>query len=61
MDVTRRLINWCDKKYDEAFREGKGHKVFVIGMVEGYANAAIMLYVPLLICCALWKHEAMKK
>lgn len=61
MDVTRRLINWCDKKYDEAIREGNGRKAFVSGMAEGFADAAIVLYVPLVICCALWRHEATKK
>lgn len=61
MDVTRRLINWCDKKYDEAVREDNGCKAFASGAVEGFMNAAIVLYIPLLICCALWRHEAMKK
>lgn len=61
MGVTRRLIDWCDKKYNEAIREDDGRKAFASGAVEGFMDAAIVLYVPIAICCALWRHEAMKK
>lgn len=60
-NVTRKLIDWSDKKYDEAIREDKGYKAFVSGMAEGFTDAAIVLYVPVVIACALWRHEAMKK
>lgn len=29
MGITRKVINWCDKKYDEAVREDSGRKAFI--------------------------------
>ena len=53
MGVTRKVISWCDKKYEEATKEPDnrkaGVKAFVSGCVEGFADAAIILYIPLLI------------
>lgn len=60
-NVARKLIDWSDKKYDEAIREDKGYKAFISGMAEGFADASIVLYVPVVIAFALWGHEAMKK
>lgn len=60
-NVARKLIDWSDKKYDEAIREDKGYKAFISGMAEGFADAAIVLYVPVVIAFALWGYEAMKK
>lgn len=59
--VTRKLINWCDTKFDEAVREDSGHKAFMSGAVEGAMDAAIIMYVPVTIACYIWRHEATKK
>lgn len=65
MDITRALINWCDTKFKEALHEEddrKGNaKACISGAVEGYMDAAIVMYVPVLIACCYWKHKALKK
>lgn len=61
MEVTKRLIKWCDKKYTEAIDDNNGRKAFVSGAVEGFMDAAIVLYIPMTILCAIWRHEANKK
>ena len=64
MGVTRKLINWCDNKFEEALYEEDnreaGKKAFVSGFVEGFADAAIVLYVPVVIACSIWRYKATK-
>ena len=52
MSVTRAIINWCDKKYEEAVDEGNGTKAFVAGVVEGFVDGSVLFYVPA--CIALY-------
>lgn len=65
MRITRSLIDWCDAKFGEALREEderKGNqKAFLSGAVEGFADAAIIMYIPVLISCYIWKSKALKK
>ena len=65
MGVTRNLIDWCDKKFDEALHEEderkSSAKAFASGAVEGFMDAAILLYVPVLIACYIWQGKANKK
>lgn len=64
MAITRKMINWCDKKMDEAMKpdEPNAHgKAFASGFVEGAMDAAIVLYVPVLIACYVWQYKATKK
>lgn len=65
MGITRGLIEWCDKAFNEALQEEDdrkaGKKAFASGAVEGFMDAAVMLYVPLLITCYVYKHKLEKK
>ena len=55
MGVTRRLLEISDRKYKEALVENKGGKAFLSGAIEGFMDAAIVMYVP--ICAAVWISE----
>ena len=65
MNVTRALINWCDTKFKEAVHEKDGRKAdakaFASGAVEGFMDAAIIMYVPVLIACYYYKNKAAGK
>ena len=52
MGVTRRLLEISDRKYKEALVEHKGSKAFLSGAIEGFMDAAIVMYVP--ICAVVW-------
>ena len=65
MAVTRALIDWCDEKFKEALHEEDERKAntkaFVSGCVEGFMDAAVMMYIPVLIACYVYKAKASKK
>lgn len=65
MGVTRMLIDWCDTKFEEALDENDGRKAgkkaFASGFVEGFMDAAIVMYIPVVIACTIWQHKATKK
>lgn len=65
MGITRRLINWCDKKFEDALHEPDDRKstrdAAVSGFVEGVIDGAVIMYVPVLIACCVYKHMANKK
>lgn len=64
MAIARTIIDWCDEKMEEALQidELKAkEKAFVSGFVEGAIDAAIVLYVPVLIACYAWQYKATKK
>jgi hypothetical protein len=65
MGVARQLIKWCDKKFNDALHEEddrKGmQKAFASGAVEGIMDAAIVMYIPVLIACFVYKNQVDKK
>lgn len=65
MGIARGLINWCDNKFKEALHEEDdrtaGRKAFASGAVEGFMDAAIVMYIPVVIACYIWQHKAEKK
>lgn len=65
MGITRRLIDWCDDKFSEALVEQDerkaSRKAFASGIVEGFMDGAIIMYVPVVIACYIWQHKATKK
>lgn len=65
MGIARNLINWCDNKFDEALHEKDDHKAAakasVSGFVEGVMDAAVVMYIPVLIACWVYKNKAEKK
>lgn len=52
MGIARKMLEMSDRKYKEACNENKASKAFMSGAIEGFMDAAIVLYVPL--CAALW-------
>lgn len=62
MGVTRKLIKWCDSKFNEALHEEDDRranaKAFASGAVEGVVDAAVILYVPLLITCYRYMYKS---
>ena len=65
MGVARGLIKWCDKTFKDALHEEDERKAygkaFASGAVEGIMDAAIVMYIPVLIACCVWKDKANKK
>lgn len=65
MELMRKIIDWCDEKYDEAYEELDNtkakRKAFAAGFIEGACDGAILMYVPLVISCYIWQHKATKK
>lgn len=65
MGVTRGLIDWCDAKFNEALHETDerkaARKALASGAVEGFMDAAVLLYIPVVIACYVWQAKADKK
>lgn len=65
MGVTRKLIEWCDTKFNEALEEEDERKAYgkaiTSGAVEGFMDAAVIMYIPVLIACYIWQGKANKK
>lgn len=63
--IMRTVIDWCDKKMDEAFEEvddRKGlNKAALSGAVEGFCDGALLMYVPLVIACFVYQAKLNKK
>ena len=63
--VMRGIIEWCDKKMEEAFDEENERKAFgkaaASGAVEGFCDAAILMYVPVVIACWVYQAKLAKK
>lgn len=63
--IMRGIIEWCDKKMEEAFDEDDDRKAFgkaaASGAVEGFCDAAIIMYVPVVIACWIYQSKLAKK
>jgi hypothetical protein len=62
--LTRTLIDWCDTKFEEALHEEDDRKAtrkaILSGAVEGFMDAAILMYVPVVISCYVYKAKLKK-
>lgn len=65
MGITRKLIDWCDKQFNDALDEVDDrkatHKAMSSGFVEGLVDGAVVMYIPVLIACFVYKHKLDKK
>ena len=65
MSVTRNILDWCDTKFNEALNEKDDRKAakkaIASGLVEGFMDAAVILYIPVVIACFVWQNKANKK
>lgn len=65
MGVMRAIIEWCDNKLGEAIEETDERKAYgkaaASGAVEGFCDAAIIMYVPVLIACYVYQAKLAKK
>lgn len=57
MGVTRKLLEISDRKLKEALVENKSSiaflsRAFLSGAIEGFMDAAVVMYVP--VCAAVW-------
>jgi hypothetical protein len=63
--IMRSIIEWCDNKLEEAIDEvdeRKGmRKAAASGAVEGFCDAAIVMYVPVVIACWIYQSKLNKK
>lgn len=57
MGIMRKIINWCDNTMDAGCSENKPHKVFASGFVEGFCDAAVVLYIPLVVGVCLIRKQ----
>lgn len=64
MSITRAILNWSDKKFEESMDLNDKHrlaKAAASGLVEGLVDGAIIAYPMLCIACTYWKNQALKK
>ena len=65
MGIMRSIVEWCDKKMDDALEENDERlacrKAFASGAVEGFCDVAIILYVPVVIACYVYQNKLAKK
>ena len=65
LNITRTIMDWCDTKFEEALHEEDerkaNRKAFVSGAVEGFMDAAVLMYVPVVIACYVYKGKLNKK
>lgn len=65
MGIMRGIIEWCDNKLNEALEEEDDRKAYrkaaASGAVEGFCDAAIIMYVPVVIACYVYQHKLAKK
>jgi hypothetical protein len=65
MGIMRNIIEWCDNKMNQAYEEDDERraygKAFLSGAVEGACDAAVLMYVPVLIACYVYKAKLEKQ
>lgn len=64
MGITRGIIDWIDKKFAEAIDEDderKGmQKAALSGAVEGYLDAAVLMYPVVVLACYVYQSKLKK-
>lgn len=61
MGITRKLLELSDRKFEEACNENKSGKTFLSGVIEGFMDGAVLMYVPVLIAIGIAHHKNTKK
>lgn len=62
--LASRILDWSNDKFDEIDVSKDKHpylKAFGCGAIEGFIDAAVVMYIPVLIAAYYWKHKATKK
>lgn len=62
--LTKKLLDWKEDRFDEIDVINDKHpylKAFGCGAIEGCIDAAVVMYIPVLIAAYYWKHKATKK
>lgn len=59
--ITRKILEWTDKKYDEGVVEDKTSKVKASGFVEGLVDGCVIFYPVMVAACIYWQKQALKK
>lgn len=62
--ITRKILDWTDKKFDEALDENEKHPALKAGVscfVSGLIDGAVIAYPILVFGCYYWRKKAEKK
>ena len=62
--IVKRLLDWNEEKIDEIDVTEDKHpylKAWGHGAIDGFVDAAVIWYIPVLIAAYYWKHKAEKK
>ena len=61
--MVRQILKWRDKKFEELDETNDKYayaKAFGLGAIEGWIDASVLMYVPVLIACYYWKSKSKK-
>lgn len=61
MGIMRKIIDWCDDSLEQATTEDKPGKAIASGFVEGFCDAAIVMYIPVVIACYIYQAKLKDK
>lgn len=65
MGIMRSIVDWCDNKMNEALEEENERKAYgkavASGVVEGFCDAAILCYIPVVIACYVYQNKLANK
>ena len=61
--LIKRLLDWNEEKFEEL--DGRKPKdvvkAFGSGMIDGFVDSAVVLFIPVLVSAYYWKNKAEKK
>lgn len=64
MGIMRNIIKWCDDKMEQAYEETDDRRAYgkavMSGFVEGFCDAAVVMYPVVLIACYVYQAKAAK-
>lgn len=63
MSITKKILDWNDKKFEEIDENTKHPvlKAIACGVIEGTIDGAVMAYPILMVGCVYWKKKALNK
>lgn len=61
MSITKQILKWTDKKYEEGVEENDTKKIMISGFVEGAIDGCVVCYPIVVAGCYYWKKRALKK
>ena len=62
--IVKKVLDWNEEKIDEIDVTEDKHpylKAFGHGAIDGFVDAAVLMYIPVLIAAYYWKRKAEQK